>query len=210
MRRWNLWGLAALALFVVGCNINVYIVMPTDEEMQDYINDNEADVEKEAKTPAPAENPKEQGWLGGTNLLCIADALIQPACAQDDDTDVSNAAIRSINEARKKRWPDLEKFFGGGTIGEGKDGLVTIKSTEGLDMKMKADLKKLIDAENGDRKELFKEIAKAKDIPADKITDVVVKNFVAVRRKRSKAGWWYVKDDGTWYQKTEDDVKKGN
>jgi hypothetical protein len=61
----------------------------------------------------------------------------------------------------KNRYSSLNSFYQKGLLKENSDGFVSIQDESGLDLKQKRTLRSLIDAENGDRKTLYTEIAKA-------------------------------------------------
>jgi uncharacterized protein YdbL (DUF1318 family) len=103
----------------------------------------------------------------------------------------------------KKRFDSLKPLYEQGVIGETKDGLISIRSLDGLGLKEKADAKKLVEAENEDREKLYVEIVKANDLPSDSVPQIK-ELFANSWRKEAKKGWWIEKDNGDWVKKDSD------
>ena len=87
-----------------------------------------------------------------------------------------------------------------GNAGIAGNGLLAIKSSEGLGLKDKAALSRLIDAENRDRNSLYAEIAKANNFSPDKIDDIK-KIFAGSWIKNARSGWWIQDASGNWKKK---------
>ena len=126
--------------------------------------------------------------------------FLSPATAiAAQDINVTTPAIRAIKDSIKSRSAELIGFLNSGNIGLGFDGLLKVRSTDGLSLKQKAQVNKLIGAENKDRKHLYSEISSANNFP-DK-TDEVQNIFADSWRKQAQKGWYLEKSDGTWEQK---------
>jgi uncharacterized protein YdbL (DUF1318 family) len=123
--------------------------------------------------------------------LCMLAAWAMFTAAQQSPA----ADARSELQARfKERLPELDKLRRAGTIGETWDGWVE---------KVKADLteaqQKLVDAENADRRELYRMLAEA-----EKTTPEVVAQRNAQRNYRNGLkGDWFKMKDGQWRQKEQ-------
>jgi uncharacterized protein YdbL (DUF1318 family) len=100
----------------------------------------------------------------------------------------------------KERFDQLRPLYEKGVLGETNDGMLNVRSVEGLGLQEKAQVNKLVNAENEDRTKLYQEIAKANDLSPDTIDDIK-KLFANSWRKDAKKDWWIQKDDGTWVKK---------
>ncbi len=80
------------------------------------------------------------------------------------------------------------------------DGLLGVRSTDGLRMKERGSIVRLIDAENNDREALYLEIAKANNFSLEKVPDIK-KIFAESWIKKKKKGWWIQDASGEWRRK---------
>jgi len=126
--------------------------------------------------------------------------MLGPATASAaQDIDVSTPEIRAVRETMKERSLQLIPYFDAGQAGIGLDGLVKLRTTDGLGLKQRAEVQKLIDAENQDRRRLYLEIAQANGFP-DKV-DEVQAIFAASWRDKAAKGWYIEQEGGGWKQK---------
>jgi uncharacterized protein YdbL (DUF1318 family) len=149
--------------------------------------------------PAPKAQPQSSLPLGigGTKIVF---AFIAQAQAQEADINVSNPAIRALKDSIKNRSEAIKPFMDKGNIGIGSDGLLAIRSSDGLSLKERADTKQLIDAENRDREALYAEIAKANGIAGDAVPRI--KSIFAKSWTDQARPGWYVQDaQGNWKRK---------
>jgi uncharacterized protein YdbL (DUF1318 family) len=125
---------------------------------------------------------------------------IQPrsACAQQD-INVSTPEIRAIRASMKDRAEKLFPYLDGGNVGLGLDGLLKIRTAEGLDLRGRGEMNRLVSAENTDRMRLYKEIARANGFP-DK-ADEVQQIFASTWRDKADKGWYMEQPGGTWVRK---------
>lgn len=126
---------------------------------------------------------------------------IVPAAWAQEETTVSNPAIRALKESLKSRFPALKPFFGGGNIGETNKGLLEVRDEAGLGLKDKATLRSLVKDENGDRTKLYAEVTKALNIEANQI-ERVQKIFAESWIKSAEPGWWVQNENGEWVRKS--------
>ena len=95
-------------------------------------------------------------------------------------TSVSNPTIRSLKQRMKERFSLLKPYFTKGMLTEGSNGYVSMGDSGKLTLKERRNLKNLIDAENKDRKTLYREVAKALKIDpgqTDKIAAIFAKEW---------------------------------
>ena len=118
--------------------------------------------------------------------------------AAEVNLNVDSPAIRAVKGSRKARYPQLKPYLDKGILGEGKSGLIVIRSPEGLDARTRVTLKQLMDAENQDRMNLFSEFNRINNL-----NDVraIQKQFARAIREELSSGHWYKDDSGKWTQK---------
>jgi uncharacterized protein YdbL (DUF1318 family) len=133
-------------------------------------------------------------------MWAVAMAL---ATLQDEAPDLvaNTPKVLSINARRKERAALLVPHLDAARIGDARDGRLGVRSEEGLSVKEKAALRKLVEEENADRDRLLKELARVNEkVPED---DVRLR-WVAARRKAAARGWWLQNDRGDWKRKKAD------
>ena len=141
--------------------------------------------------PAPDKPPAQPG-----SFLRILGPTTAGAA---QDINVSTPEIRAIREAMKERSGQIFPYLDSGHVGIGLDGLVKVRSADGLGLKQRADIQRLVDAENQDRRRLYLEIARANGFP-DKVDEVQA--IFADSWRDKAAGGWYLEQGGEgWKQK---------
>lgn len=205
-RSTRLW-LAAGALAVAGCvTVNVYF---PEAEVKDLAQQIEEEVRETAKTEgggAPAKD--DDGSVdqlrqrrGSVSLLDLVFG-VTPAYAQSvPEPEVTNPAIRKIIESRAARLAELNRDKAAGVVGENKDGLVEVRNLESLtDLRERAEVQKIVRAENADREQLYKEIAAAKNIDMSQLPRVR-ETYAETLRSFARPGEWIQMPDGEWREK---------
>ena len=115
------------------------------------------------------------------------------------DINVSTPEIRALRADMKDRFDQLGPSLDAGQVGIDANGYLALRSTDGLGLKQRAEIKRLVDAENQDRKRLYQEIAKANGLP-DKAGEIEAIFSESWRDKAAKG--WYLQDaKGNWSQK---------
>ncbi|MGH7832651.1 MAG: YdbL family protein [Candidatus Binatia bacterium] len=120
--------------------------------------------------------------------------------AQEADINVSNPAIRSLKESIRARSGSLKPYMDKGNVGINQEGLLTVRTTEGLSLKERAEVQQLVDAENRDRESLYAEIAKANNFPRDKIPEIK-RIFARSWTDQARPGWYIQDSQGNWRRK---------
>ena len=113
--------------------------------------------------------------------------------------DVTTPEIRAIKADMTVRFEQLSPFLDSGQAGITSEGLLDVRTAEGLGMKERAELTRLLKAENQDRLRLYKEIATANGFP-DKV-DEVQAIFAESWRDKARKGWYLQGDKGDWQVK---------
>lgn len=187
--------LTALAALTIAACVTINIYFPAEEmkgAADKIVNEVWGDkIEKPLEQPAPAA-PKPPG----SSFL----QLLQPATAHAaQDINVSTPEIRALKEAIKQRAGSLIPYLNGGQVGIGADGMLKLRSSEGLDLKGRGEVNRLLAAENADRQRLYVEIARANGFP-DQVAEVQGV-FAESWREQAAAGWYLEGKDGNWKKK---------
>jgi uncharacterized protein len=184
-------GAVLLAAAMSACiTVNVYFPAPEVRRAAEEI------VEETWGGPdvsdAPAAKPEPQSWL----------ELLGPtaAWAQGANIDVSTPAIAKLKSSIAARAPKLKPFLGAGNVGIGRDGLLVVRSTEGVALKDQATVRQLVDAENRDRLALYREIAKANEFPDSRVPEIQ-SIFAKTWIQKAEKGWWIQNEAGQWTQR---------
>lgn len=115
---------------------------------------------------------------------------------------VAGAAAETRDELKKKfegRLEDLQKYKSAGKVGETHEGYVEALKEKHLEDK---DLKKIVDAENADRKTLYGIIAKEQSTDKKKVTVAEVgKQNAIVKFKKAGPAEHFKAKDGKWRKK---------
>ena len=127
-------------------------------------------------------------------------AVVTEAFAQEADINVSNPAIRGLRESIKRRSGSIKPYLDKGNAGINQNGLLVVRSSDGLSLKERAEVQQLIEAENRDREALYAEIAKANNISGEavpKIKGIFAKRWI----DQAQSGWWIQDSQGSWKRK---------
>ncbi len=195
MKKISLFQLLLIGtvFILVSClTINIYFPEAVVQKTADEIVD-----EVRSKDEEKRENENKKDMVQAPGFFPIGIAY-----AQEAET-VTTPKIRALKQSIKERFPQLEPFFNGGNIGEDNDGFIHTRDEEGLSLKDKASLRKLVREENSDREALYLEVARALDISMDqvqKIQKIFAKSWI----EKSDPGWWVQREDGQWIKKPQE------
>jgi len=195
MRKGYVPGMAAAVgvTFALACiTVNIYFPEATVRQTAEEIVN---DIQKRA-TEKAGEEPVKQ--LSG--LPQVVSFSLVPAAYAQQETNVSNPAIRALKDSIAEHLATLMPSFTAGNVGLTNKGLVEIRDEAGLSLQAKAALRKLVKEDNGDRMKLYGEVAKALNIEASQI-ERIQKIFAENWIKGAKPGWWVQQEDGTWIKK---------
>lgn len=185
-----------LAFLVNSCvTVNIYFPAAAVERAADEIVKETwgGRTESAPKEPPRSLLPTEAGRIA---VISFTDE----AFAQEADINVSNPAIRALKDSIKNRSGSIKPFMDRGNVGITKDGLLTVRTTDGLTLKERAEVQQLVDAENRDRESLYVEIAKANNFPQSsvaKIKSIFARSWV----EQAQPGWWIQDEQGNWKKK---------
>ncbi len=195
--------LILLTLFAVNScvTINIYFPAAAVEKAADKIVE-EVWGEKEGIQPEKPETGKEEPQSLINQWINFTLTAVGPgeAFAQETDINVTTPTIRALKESIKQRAESIMPYMDNGNVGLSNEGLLVIRSKKGLNLKDKAELTRLVKAENSDRGALYAEIAQANNFSPDKVSDIkgiFAKSWI----KQARAGWWVQSPDGEWSKK---------
>jgi uncharacterized protein YdbL (DUF1318 family) len=187
-------GILVCLTVVMACvTVNIYFPAAEIQQAADEIVD---DVR-------PEQQEEKDGSLEGIrpNWLARLAAYFEPGSAMAQvNIDISSPTIRTLKNSLAGRFGSLKGFYNAGVLGENKTGYLEIRDESGLDLKNKANLRKLVTAENSDRKALYLEILKANNLETRFLPEVE-KLFANSWRNKAIAGSWIQKDDGSWIKR---------
>jgi uncharacterized protein YdbL (DUF1318 family) len=188
--------LPAAAFLVGSCvTVNIYFPAAAVERAADQIV-----KETWGNPPEQMKKDQPQSRFVDPQALRTALNLITEAHAQEADINVSNPAIRALKDSIKRRSDSIKPYMDRGNVGISRDGLLTVRTTEGLNLKERAEAKQLVDAENRDREALYLEIARANNIAREsvpKIKEIFARSWI----EQARAGWWIQDAQGNWKKK---------
>lgn len=184
-----------LVFFLTACvTVNIYFPAAAVQRAADEI------VEETwgEKGKGVKEAPK-SGAFASERVYAFT-GFAREAFAQEPDINVSNPAIRSLKDSIRARSEAIKPYMDKGNVGLNRDGLLVVRSTEGLNLKERAEVQQLVEAENRDRESLYAEIAKANNIPREKIPDIK-RIFANSWMEQARPGWWIQDAQGNWRKK---------
>jgi uncharacterized protein YdbL (DUF1318 family) len=139
-------------------------------------------------------------WFGAFPLMLASAYGAQP------DLNVTTPAIKAIRETMTARAEQLAKHKDLGHVGEGRDGMLAVRSLEGLGLGEKKAVEDLVAAENADRKALYREILVANGLKEDDAARVLEQ--AARMRRAASAPGHYVQDPRTGSWELKRDLKE--
>jgi uncharacterized protein len=182
-------------LFSACVTVNIYFPAAAVERAADQI------VKETWGGPGePKKKERPQSAVPTQQRFSVWFGLAARAHAQDTDINVSNPAIRALKDSIRNRSETIKPFMDRGNVGITRDGLLTVRTTDGLNLKERAEIQQLIEAENRDREALYLEIAKANNIAREsvpKIKSIFAKSWI----DQAQPGWWIQDGQGAWKKK---------
>jgi uncharacterized protein YdbL (DUF1318 family) len=187
------WFLCLFILFLVSCvTVNIYFPAAAIQKAADEIVD---DVRK-GRERKPEAKPDKTSLLDRLRFVRLGPTEALAAV----DLNVSTPAIRALRTAMANRFPQLQPLYGKGAIGETNNGLLAVRDAGVLSLRERADLNRLVDAENADRQALYAEIIRANNLDPRQVGEVQ-RLFANSWREKSSPGWWIQQDNGQWVRK---------
>lgn len=189
---------AFLAIAAACVTVNIYFPAARVEKTAEEIV-GEVYREKEPSPQEPQEKPR--SWLreGIPGAIRFAQFGSAPAHAEEATT-VSNASIRALKDQIAGRHRELLPYYQGGQAGINREGYLEVRGTGGLALPQVAALKRLVDADNAARRQLYEEVARALNLTPEQVPQVR-EIFAKEWREKAQGGWWVQADDGQWARK---------
>lgn len=114
------------------------------------------------------------------------------------DIEINTPAITALTQSMQNRYTQLSPLLNSGAVGLTEDGLIAVHDAGAIPLVERQAVNALVSAENNDRKNLYREIARANGHP-EWATDI--RNTFAQRWiQRAQTGWWIQSAKG-WQQK---------
>ena len=189
-----------LAVLAACVTVNVYF---PEAEVRDLSKQIEDEIRKQAAQQSGEAPPAPQPPPAPNQGASVFDLLVgaTPALAQVAQPEITNPAIRKIIDSRSARYNELRRYLDQGVLGENNKGLLEVRNLEALtDLKARADVQRLVKAENADRQELYKEIAAAKNVDLAQLPKIQ-ETYAATLRQNAKPGDWIQQPNGNWVKK---------
>lgn len=192
-------ALPAFLFFVIGScvTINIYFPAAAVEKAAE-------EIVKEIYGEEEPEEPKGEEPQGFNyspfRFAGIEFGATAAHAAEEADINITTPAIRTLRQSLQQRMGSIRPFLDKGNVGISNDGLLVVRSSDGLNLKEKAKLKRLVDSDNRDREALYAEIAKANNFESGRVADIK-KLFAGSWIKEARGGWWVQEPDGKWHQK---------
>jgi hypothetical protein len=206
MRKRTIVLLGALFFIVGSCMmITVNIYFPEKEVKEAFKT-----LEKELMTPEGEKQKPNLDTKPGSLLKFewVTSAFAQEPGLSDKIAEIVKRMPDVVNAYKEMgaRMGDVDRIRDNGAVGEGKDGMLTIRDEKLLS----SDQKKIIAAENEDRKTVINGMTRAiiriNRVPENEqnlkqVMPQAVEQFAALRRESAKKGWWIQASDGNWSRK---------
>lgn len=192
------WLIGLLMVLLVSCvTVNIYFPAAAIQKAADQIVDDVRKAPEQTPEQKPEQAPDKKSQIGWFRLVAIGPTAAHAAAV---DVNVSTPAIRALKASMTNRFPQLQPLYAKNAIGETNTGFVEVRDTGALSLKEKADLTRLVDQENADRRALYSEIIKANSLQPAQIGEVQ-RLFANSWRDKSSPGWWIQQDNGQWVKK---------
>jgi uncharacterized protein len=192
------WLVCLLGALLVSCvTVNIYFPAAAIQKAADQIVDDVRKLPEDRQPPGPkSEGPHDRSGGPPWRALHVGVRAAHAAV----DLNVSTPAIRSLKASMAGRFPQLQPFYAKGAVGEGNNGFVVVRDIGALSLRERADVNRLVEQENADRRALYTEIIRANNLDANTLAELQ-RLFANSWRDKSAAGWWMQRDDGQWVRK---------
>ena len=201
MRRKKPWLVGMFVVALVSCvTVNIYFPAAAIQKAADQIVDDVRKVPEQSPQQTPQQTP-EQKQDKSSRLEWFRFVRLGPAEAEAAvDVNVSTPAIRGLKSSMANRFPQLQPLYAKGAIGETNNGYLAIRDASVLSLKERADLNRLVEQENADRRALYTEIIRGNNLAMNTLPEVE-RIFANSWRDKSSPGWWIQQDSGQWAKK---------
>ncbi len=196
-----IFSVATVLAFIAGCvTVNVYFPAAQVEKTAEKIVEDVYREKQEPPKDPPSQKPGSSNELGVFRTIARIVAPGPEIAFAEEATTVSNAAIRGLKDQIGQRHGQLLPFYGQGHVGIDRDGFLSVRGTDGLGLQQVAAMKRLVDADNAARRQLYEEVSKALNLKTEQVPQVR-RVFSKQWREKAQAGWAIQSDDGKWGRK---------
>lgn len=134
-------------------------------------------------------------------LLCLlAVGLMWAGLAHaQGNLEINTPAIAAVQSSMQARHPRLAPYYASGAVGLTADGNVTLRDPNAVPLAQRQAVNGLVGAENADRAELYREIARANGHPEweKNIRATFAQRWI----ERAQPGWYVQSPSGGWRRK---------
>ena len=191
---------------VVSCmviTVNIYFPEKEVEEAFKILEKELMTPEGEKQEPKPDAKPE-----SSIKFELVTSAYAQEPGLSEKIAEMMKKMPDVVNAYKQMgvRIADIHKLADNGAVGIGNNGMLIFREEELLT----PDQKKLVAAENENRKTIFNGMAKAiirinrapeNEQNLKQVMPQAMKLFAAVRQEMAKKGWWIQSPDGNWSRK---------
>jgi uncharacterized protein YdbL (DUF1318 family) len=154
----------------------------------------------EPSSPEPAAGaPGAPEKLQGSGWRLLFAPRVAHAEEKEIRINVSSPLMTKIRETLKARYPKLLVFYEKGAVGENLKGYLELRDTKDLGLKEKRAVTALVEEENTDRKNLYKEILRLNELD-EKHLEPTGKIFSKEWQAKCKESWW-IETEKEWVRK---------
>ena len=132
-------------------------------------------------------------------LLILSFTLCGTWARAQGNLEIDTPALSALRASMQQRHAQLAPFYDSGAVGLSRDGTLSLRDASGVPLAARGKLTALVAAENRDRSELYREIARANGHP--EWMDQVRSTFAQRWIDKARAGWQVQRPDGTWASK---------
>ena len=191
---------------VVSCmmiTVNIYFPEKEAEEAFKILEKELMTPEGEKQEPKPDAKPE-----SSIKFELVTSAYAQEPGLSEKIAEMVKKMPDVVNAYKEMgaRIADIDKLRDNGAVGIGNNGMLIFREEELLT----PDQKKLVSAENENRKTIINGMAKAvirinrapeKEQNLKQVMPQAAKLFAAIRQEMAKKGWWIQSPDGNWSRK---------
>lgn len=187
---------------VAGCaTVHIYVTFP-----QEKIESAAESFLMDLESAAPS------GGRGDSRLNRSLASLWRPAEVHAQtlsrDLRMDSPAIGQARVQMRERLDDLRRLKEEKRVGERRDGLLEVLRETDLDREALAAFRRLVREENRDRMNVYREIVRLNNMPAEQV-EVVQKSFGAVYIRLARPGEMIEDEKEGWIEKKPDEEKAG-
>ena len=183
--------------------VNIYFPEKEAEEAFNILEKELMPPEGEKQEPKPDAKPE-----SSIKFELVTSAYAQEPRLSEKIAEMMKKMPDVVNAYKEMggRIADIHKLADNGAVGIGNNGMLIFREEELLT----PDQKKLVAAENENRKTIFNGMAKAiirinrapeNEQNLKQVMPQAMKLFAAIRQEKAKKGWWIQSPDGNWTRK---------